>query len=249
MKLEGRVAVITGGNSGIGRAAPELFTAEGANVVVSGRNQDTLDETVGAIGNGTLAVRADVSKLADIDSLFEQAVSRFGKIDVLVANAGDGRAAPLDQVTEGSFDEISDTNFKGTYFTVQKGAPHLNEGASVILVTSASHHKGMAGSTVYSATKAAVRALARSFSAELLPRGVRVNALCPGFTETPFYGRLGLPQEAIGGMAASMLENRIPIGRFASAGEIANVALFLASSDSSYLAGEEINADGGLAQL
>jgi NAD(P)-dependent dehydrogenase (short-subunit alcohol dehydrogenase family) len=248
MKLQGKVAVVTGGNSGIGLAIAREFTEQGAHVVVFGRNAQTLDEAVRSIGNGTLGVQGDVTRLDDLDRLYQETVARFGKIDILVANAGIARPAPLDQTDEALFDLTSDINFKGAFFTVQKAVPHLNDGASIILVTSAGNVKGLPNFSVYVATKAAVRSLARSFSAELLPRGIRVNALSPGPIETPIFGRMGLPEEAMDGIAAQMTE-MIPLKRFGQPEEMAKAALFLASSDSSYVVGAELVADGGMSQL
>ena len=248
MKLQGKVAVVTGGNSGIGLAIAREFTEQGADVVVFGRNAQTLDEAVRSIGNGTLGVQGDVTRLDDLDRLYQETVARFGKIDILVANAGIARPAPLDLTDEALFDLTSDINFKGAFFTVQKAVPHLNDGASIILVTSAGNVKGLPNFSVYVATKAAVRSLARSFSAELLPRGIRVNALSPGPIETPIFGRMGLPEEAMDGIAAQMTE-MIPLKRFGKPEEMAKAALFLASSDSSYVVGSELVADGGMSQL
>lgn len=248
MKLQGKVAVVTGGNSGIGLAIAREFTEQGADVVVFGRNPETLDEAVQSIGNGTLGVQGDVTRLDDLDRLYQETVARFGKIDILVVNAGIAKPAPLDLTDEALFDLTSDINFKGAFFTVQKAVPHLNDGASIILVTSAGNVKGLPNFSVYVATKAAVRSLARSFSAELLPRGIRVNALSPGPIETPIFGRMGLPEEAIEGIAAKMTE-MLPIKRFGKPEEMAKAALFLASSDSSYVVGAELVADGGMSQL
>ena len=248
MKLQGKVALVTGGNSGIGLAIAREFAEQGADVVVFGRNAETLDEAVRSIGNGTLGVQGDVTRLDDLDRLYQETVARFGKIDILVANAGIARPAPLDLTDEALFDLTSDINFKGAFFTVQKAVPHLNDGASIILVTSAGNVKGLPNFSVYVATKAAVRSLARSFSAELLPRGIRVNALSPGPIETPIFGRMGLPEEAMDGIAAKMTE-MLPIKRFGKPEEMAKAALFLASSDSSYVVGAELVADGGLSQL
>ena len=248
MKLAGKVAVITGGNSGIGLAIAQEFTQQGANVVIFGRNAQTLDEASEHIGNGTLAVQGDVTQLADLERLYQQTIARFGKIDILVANAGVAKPAPLDLTDEALFDLTSDVNFKGAFFTVQKAVPHLNEGASIILTTSAGNVKGLPNFSVYVATKAAVRSLARSFSAELLPRGIRVNALSPGPIETPIFGRMGLPQEAVDGIA-EQISAMTPIKRFGQPNEMAKAALFLASSDSSYVVGSELVADGGMSQL
>ncbi len=248
MKLDGKIAVITGGNSGIGRAIAEEYAREGAKVVVFGRNAETLKEVTEALGEDHLGVRGDVSRLDDLDRLYAEVGAKYGRIDVLVANAGIATPAPLDQVSEATFDRLSDINFKGLFFTVQKALPLLAEGASVILNASAVTYRGLQGMAVYGATKAAVRYLARGLSAELLPRGVRVNALSPGPIETPIYDRMGLPEEAAGEMAKGILD-MVPIGRFGSSEEMAKAALFLASSDSSYLVGVDLIADGGFSTL
>ena len=242
MKLEGKVAVVTGGNSGIGLATAQEFKAQGAEVVILGRDQKTLDEAVHTIGVGTLAVRGDVTNLADLDRLYKQTVEHFGKVDILVVNAGISKPAPVEQVDEALFDQISNTNLKGAFFTVQRALPHLNDGASIILVTGA-NQKGTPGYSVVSATKAALRSLARTFSAELLPSGIRVNALSPGAIETPIFGKLGLPVEPL------KWAEQIPMKRIGTAEEMAKAALFLASSDSSYIAGAELVADGGRSQI
>ncbi|MEE8121282.1 MAG: SDR family oxidoreductase [Anaerolineales bacterium] len=243
MKLIGKVAVVTGGNSGIGLATAQEFKAQGAKVAIFGRSQKTLDEAVHTIGEGTLAVRGDVTDLADLNRLYEQTVERFGKVDILVVNAGISKPAPVEQVDEALFDQISDTNFKGAYFTIQRALPHLNDGASIILVTAAVNQKGVPGYSVVSATKAALRSLARTFSAELLHRGIRVNALSPGTIETPIFGKLGLPVEPL------KWAEQIPMKRIGTAEEMAKAALFLASSDSSYVLGAELVVDGGKTQI
>lgn len=248
MKLEKKVAVITGGNSGIGRAIAEEFKNEGASVVVLGRNQETLNETAQVLGDGHLAVQGDVSSLADLDRLFAQVKETYGRIDVLVANAGIAPTAPMDKVDEDFFDKLFDINVKGLFFTVQKALPLLSEGASVILNASSVTHRGMPGLSVYGATKAAVRYFARALGAELLPRGVRVNALSPGPIETPIFGRMGLPQEQLDEMAAGILQT-VPMARFGKSEEMAKAALFLASDDSSYVVGLDLLADGGFATM
>jgi len=243
MKLKGKVAVVTGGNSGIGLAAAQEFKAQGAEVVIFGRTQKALDDAVQTIGNGTLAVQGDVTQLADLNRLYQQTVERFGKIDILMANAGIAKPAPIEQVDEAAFDETSNTNFKGAFFTVQRALSHLNHGASIILVTGYNNQKGIPGYSVNSATKAALRSLARTFSAELLHRGIRVNALSPGTIETPIFGKLGLPVEPL------KWAEQIPIKRIGTAEEMAKAALFLASSDSSYVLGVELVVDGGKSQI
>ncbi len=243
MKLKGKVAVITGGNSGIGLATAQEFKAQGAEVVIFGRTQKTLEDAVHTIGNGTLAVQGDVTQLADLDRLYQQTVERFGKVGVLVVNAGISKPVPVEQLDEAAFDETSNINFKGAFFTVQRAVTHLNDGASIILVTGYNNQKGIPGYSVNSATKAALRSLARTFSAELLHRGIRVNALSPGAIETPILGKLGLPVEPL------KWAEQIPIKRIGTAEEMAKAALFLASSDSSYVLGVELVVDGGKSQI
>ena len=244
MKLKGKVAVITGGNSGIGLATAQEFKAQGAEVVIFGRTQKTLEDAVHTIGNGTLAVQGDVTQLADLDRLYQQTVERSGKVDILVVNAGIAKPTPIEQLDEAAFDQMSNTNFKGAFFTVQRALPHLNDGASIILVTGYNNQKGIPGYSVNSATKAALRSLARTFSAELLHRGIRVNALSPGAIETPILGKLGLSEEIL-----ESIPETIPIKRIGTAEEMAKAALFLASKDSSYVVGAELVADGGRSQI
>jgi NAD(P)-dependent dehydrogenase (short-subunit alcohol dehydrogenase family) len=247
-KLEGKVAVITGGNSGIGRATAKEFKEQGARVVITGRDQQTLDEVAREIGAEVLAVRADTSSLAEIDKLFAAVKEKFGRIDVLFVNAGIGKFAPLEAVTEELFDSIMDINFKGAYFTIQKALPLLNDNASIILNASINAHIGMPNSSVYAASKAALITLARTLSAELVGRGIRVNAVSPGPVVTQILERLGLPPEALEETANNIRE-QVPMKRFGRPEEIAKTVLFLASSDSSFLLGTEIVADGGMSQL
>ncbi len=243
MKLKAKVAVITGGNSGIGLATAQEFKAQGAEVVIFGRTQKTLEDAVQTIGSGTLAVQGDVTQLADLDRLYRETAERFGKIDILVANAGISKPVPIEQVDEAAFDQTSNTNFKGAFFTVQRALSHLNDSASIILVTGYNNQKGIPGYSVNSATKAALRSLARTFSAELLHRGIRVNALSVGTIETPIFGKLGLPVEP------QKWAEQIPIKRIGTVEEMAKAALFLASTDSSYVVGAELVADGGRSQI
>lgn len=248
MRLKGKVAVITGGNSGIGLAIAKVFREQGASIVISGRDKKTLEKAQTEIGSETLALQSDISNLPEIDLFYQQTSKTFGKIDVLVVNAGIAPVMPIEKVDEAFFDQLSDINFKGAFFTVQKALPYLNDGASVILVSSVANQKGIAGMSVYSATKAALRSLARTFSAELLPRGIRVNSLSPGAIETPIFERMGLSKEEMEGFASNM-KTQIPMKRIGKSHEMANSALFLASSDSSYVAGSELIADGGLSQI
>ncbi|MDT5121351.1 MAG: hypothetical protein QOC96_833 [Acidobacteriota bacterium] len=247
-KLEGKVAVVTGGNSGIGRATAKEFSEQGARVVISGRDQQTLDEAKREIGGDVLTVQADVSDLAGIDKLFAAVKEKFGKVDVLFVNAGVGKFVPLEAVTEEFFDEIMDINFKGAYFTIQKALPFLNDNASIILNTSINAHIGMPNSSVYAASKAALLTLARTLSSELVGRGIRVNAVSPGPITTPIFNRMGLPPEQLQQLAEG-IQGQVPMKRFGTPEEIARTVLFLASSDSSFLLGTEIIADGGMSQL
>ena len=247
-KLSNKVAVITGGNSGIGLAIAKEFTEQNANVVIFGRNQDTLDKAISEISNGTLAVQGDVRNTQDLDKLFQLVKDKYGKIDTLVVNAGGAKMVPVEYVTEELFDEINDINYKGAYFTLQKALPLMSAGSSVTLISSVANIKGFAGMSVYSASKAAVRSLARTFAAELAPRGIRVNSLSPGPIDTPIFNRIGLPEEQIDD-AKKSFASQVPMQRMARPEEMASVALFLASEDSSYVNGADIAADGGLAQV
>ncbi len=247
-RLEGKVAVVTGGNSGIGLAAAKRLQDEGAKVAIAGRNKKTLDEAVNTIGNGVVAVQADVAKLSDVDKLYAEVSQKLGKIDVLFVNAGVAKFAPFAETSESTYDENFDTNIKGAYFTIQKALPLLNDGASIIVNTSVADQKGTAGASAYAATKAALRSLARTTAAELVGRRIRVNAVAPGPIETPIFGRTGLPQEAIDEFARGVVE-RIPMKRFGQPEEVAGAVAFLASQDASYITGVEINVDGGFGQI
>jgi NAD(P)-dependent dehydrogenase (short-subunit alcohol dehydrogenase family) len=247
-RFEGKVAVVTGGNSGIGLATAKRLHDEGARVVISGRSQKTLDEAVKILGKDVLAVKADVAKPADLDKLYGAVAEKFGKIDVLFVNAGVAKFAPLTAVDEAHFDEMFDINTRGAYFTIQKALPHLKTGASIILNTSVVDEKGIQNGTVYAATKAALRSFARSVAAELVERGIRVNAVAPGPIETPIFERTGLPKEAIEEFVKDAL-SKVPMKRFGKPEEVAGAVAFLASSDASYITGVEINVDGGMGQI
>jgi len=247
-RFEGKVAVVTGGNSGIGLATAKRLHDEGARVAISGRSQKTLDEAVKILGKDVLAVQADVAKLTDVDKLYAEVSQKLGKIDVLFVNAGVAKFAPLAETSESLYDEQFDINIKGAYFTIQKALPLLNDGASIILNTSVAASKGTPGASAYSATKAALRSLARTAAAELVELGIRVNAVAPGPIETPIFGRTGLPKEAIEGFAKDVL-SKVPMKRFGQPEEVAGVVAFLASSDASYITGVEINVDGGMGQI
>jgi NAD(P)-dependent dehydrogenase (short-subunit alcohol dehydrogenase family) len=247
-RLQGKVAVITGGNSGIGLATAKRLQEEGARVAIAGRSKKTLDEAVNSIGNGVVSLQADVAKLNDIDKIYTEVSKKLGKIDILFVNAGVAKFAPLAQTQEGLFDETFDINMKGAYFTIQKALPFLNDGASIILNTSVAGSKGTTNTSAYSATKAAMRSLARTAAAELAERGIRVNTVAPGPIETPIFNRTGLPQQALDDFAKDIVA-KIPLKRFGQPEEVAGAVAFLASSDASYITGVELNVDGGLGQV
>ncbi|HSZ53490.1 MAG TPA: SDR family oxidoreductase [Caulobacteraceae bacterium] len=247
-RLEGKIAVVTGANSGIGLASAKRFAAEGAQVVITGRRQSELDKAVDIIGGDVLAVQGDISNLGDLDRLFDTVRSAKGRIDVLFANAGLGSLEPLGKISEESFDKVFDVNVKGTLFTVQKALPLMKAGGSIILTGSTTGVKGTQAFSVYSASKAAIRNFARSWALDLKGSGIRVNVLSPGPTETPgLMNALGLT-----GMGDAMVAGLIAqtaLGRMGEADEVAAVALFLASDDSSLMTGSEVFVDGGLAQI
>jgi NAD(P)-dependent dehydrogenase (short-subunit alcohol dehydrogenase family) len=247
-RLEGKVAVVTGGNSGIGLASAKRLHEEGARVVITGRDRRTLDAAVSAVGAGTVGIQTDVSKLEDIDRLFSVVESKLGKIDVLFANAGVAKFAPYSASQAAVFDELFATNVKGAYFTLQKALPHLNDGASVILNTSVAGSKGTENMGIYAATKAAVRSFARTAATELQGRNIRVNAVAPGPIATPIFGRLGMTEEQVRGFQASISAS-VPMRRIGRAEEVASAVAFLASDDASYITGVELNVDGGMANL
>lgn len=247
-RLEGKVAVVTGGNSGIGLASARRLQEEGARIVITGRDARTLDAAVSDIGSGSFAVQSDVTKLEDIDRLFSVVESKLGKIDVLFANAGIAKFAPYAATPEALFDELFAINVKGVYFTLQKSLPHLRDGASVIVTTSVAGSKGTENMGIYAATKAAVRSFARTAAAELQGRNIRVNAVAPGPIATPIFGRSGLTDEQIEGFKAG-ISGRVPMRRIGRPEEIASAVAFLASDDASYITGIELNVDGGMANL
>jgi NAD(P)-dependent dehydrogenase (short-subunit alcohol dehydrogenase family) len=246
--LTGKVAVVTGGNSGIGLATAKRFREEGAKVAITGRDQKTLDEAVKTIGGDVIAVRADVSKLGDLDKFYKIVADKFGKIDIVFANAGIAKFAPFADSTEALFDETFDINVKGVYFTIQKALPLLNEGASIVINSSVVNETGPHSASIYSATKAAVRSFARTLTTELIDRGIRVNVVSPGPITTPIFGRTGLPKEALDEFATTV-KAKVPMKRFGEPEEIANTVLFLASPEASYITGIDINVDGGLGQV
>lgn len=247
--LKDKIAVVTGGSTGIGFATAKLFVDEGAKVYITGRDQSALDRAVGEIGTGATGVRADSAKLADLDSLYSQIRSEVGRVDILFANAGGGSLLPLGQITEEQVDDTFGRNVKGVIFTVQKALPLMGRGGSIILTGSTAGSGGTAAFSVYSASKAAVRNLARGWATDLKGTGIRVNVLSPGPVRTP--GLVGLAgddaarqQELLDHFATA-----VPLGRVGEAEEIAQAALFLASDKASFVNGSELFADGGAAQV
>ncbi|MBY0318185.1 MAG: SDR family oxidoreductase [Reyranella sp.] len=247
-KLEGKVAVITGANSGIGLATAHRFAAEGAVLFLMARRQAELDKAVHAVGNGARGFCGDISDLADIEAFYDVVQRESTAIDILFANAGGGSFAPLTEVTEEHYAKTFDTNVKGTLFTVQKALPLFRDGGSIILTGSTAGSKGTPAFSVYAASKAAIRSFARNWILELAPRGIRVNVLSPGNTSTP--GWHGLASSAEQDQEMQRLTRAVtPLGRLATPDEIANAALFLASAESSYVTGSELFVDGGVAQV
>jgi len=241
-KLENKIAVITGGTTGIGLASAKLFVQEGAYVFITGRRQKQLDEAVRAIGGKVTGVQGDASKLSDLDRLYETVKKEKGRIDIVFANAGVAELSPLGKITEDHFDKLFNVNVRGTLFTVQKALPLLNDGASIILTGSVAGVKGTPASGIYGATKAAVRSFVRGWTAELKDRRIRSNVISPGPIDTPIMA--DLPAD---GMAK--IVSTIPLGRMGQSDEVAKAALFLASDDSSFVTGIELFVDGGRAQV
>ena len=248
MRLSGKTALITGGTSGIGLATARLFQQEGARVAVTGQNPERLTAAAQELGTDVLTIQADVHSLTEIIAMLAQVQERFGRLDVLFVNTGIGSPAPLEAVDEAHLDDLMAVNFKGAFFTIQQSVPLMGSGGSIILNTSWLNEVGAPGLSVLSASKAALRSLARSLGAELAPKGIRVNAVSPGPISTPFHGKMGLPPEQLQQMAGH-LQEQVPMRRFGTAEEIAGAALFLASDESSFMLGSEIVVDGGLSQL
>lgn len=247
-KLENKVAVITGATSGMGLETAKKYLEEGAKVVLTGRSQEKLDALKQELSGDYLLVKAEASSVSESEDLIAKTVAKFGKIDVLFLNAGIFRLEPIEGLTEEVFDEVQNVNVKGPLFTVKAAYNHLNEGASIIFNTSIVNVKGFGGMAAYAASKAALRSATRTLAAEFGPKGIRVNAIAPGPINTPIYGKHNVPQENVDQMAES-LPSMVSLGRFGSSDEVANTAVFLASSDSSYITGAEIPVDGGLAQV
>src|ERR1700739_224822 len=248
MRLEGKVALITGGTSGIGLATAKQFVDEGASVYITGRRHKELAAAVKEVGKNVTGIQGDVSNLGDLDRLFAQIKREKGKLDIVFANAGVAKYAPFGKITEELYDSIFDINVKGLLFTVQKALPLLPDGASIILNSSVVASKGLPANSVYSATKAAVRSFARTWTTDLKDRRIRVNAVSPGSTETPGLDQLLVSSET-GKERLKMIPNLVPLGRMGTADEIAKAVLFLASDDSSYITGTELFVDGGFAQV
>lgn len=248
MRLSGKTALITGGTSGIGLATAKLFVQEGAKVAVTGRDESKFDEVEKALGRDALIIKAEVRSLADMKEMSRQVGDRFGGVDIFFGNAGRALASPLDSTDEALYDELMDSNVKGLFFSMQAISPLLREGGSVILNTSFLNATGRIGLSLTAASKAAVRSFARTWSQELLPRKIRVNAVSPGFIKTPIMSRMGMNADEVKAQQASAA-SIIPIGRMGEPEEIAAATLFLASDESKYVVGAELVVDGGISQL
>jgi NAD(P)-dependent dehydrogenase (short-subunit alcohol dehydrogenase family) len=249
-RLEGRIAVITGGNSGIGLATAQRFVQEGAYVFITGRRQSEIDKAVKQIGKNVIGIQGDVSNQEDLDRLYDAVKQQKGRIDILFANAGIVEFAPLGSITESHFDKIFNVNVKGLLFTVQKALPLFQDGGSIILTASIGGSKGFEGVSVYGATKAAIRSFARSWTVDLKHRKIRVNAVSPGPIATPMFSSrgTGLSEEQVEQFKTSII-NAVPLGRMGNPDEVAKAVSFLASDDSSYVTGIELFVDGGIAQI
>jgi NAD(P)-dependent dehydrogenase (short-subunit alcohol dehydrogenase family) len=247
-RFTNKIVVITGSTSGIGLAAAKQFIKEGAKVVLNGRSPQSVGDAQKEIGDDGVAIAADVTKSAELDSLFQQVRQKYGRIDVLYVNAGIAKLGSVAETTGDVFDDILNANFRGAYFTVQKALPLLPDGGSIVFTTSWFDQVGVAGTSAVSASKAALRNLTRTLASELINRNIRVNAVCPGVIETPHFGKLGLG-EADARQLAQILLQQIPAKRFGKPEEVATVVAFLASDDASYITGVELAVDGGRNQL
>jgi NAD(P)-dependent dehydrogenase (short-subunit alcohol dehydrogenase family) len=251
MKLKNKVAVITGGNSGIGFGIAEAIKNDGATGAITGRNQATLNRAAAALGEGFIGIKGDVTNLHDLENVYKVTAERFGKIDILVVNAGgivDGQPmAGIDDVTEENYDLYMDLNLKSTYFSVKKALPYLNDGASIILIGSTAAHRAAPGMTIYAAAKAAVISLAKGLSLDLLSRRIRVNTLSPGSIDTPVFGKI-VPEEHLAAVK-KMWVDIIPVGRMGSPADMGKAAAFLASDDSAFIVGTELISDGGMTNI
>jgi NAD(P)-dependent dehydrogenase (short-subunit alcohol dehydrogenase family) len=246
-KLKNKVAVITGGNSGIGFGIAEAFKNEGAVGAIVGRNQDTLNSAVAQLGNNFIAINADVTNVADLERAFKKTSEKFGKIDVVVANAGGGTIGTVADLGEADYDKTMDLNLKSVYFTVHKALPYMNDGGSIILIGSNAAHRAYPSFTLYGAAKAAVIYFAKGFSSDLLARKIRANVITPGTTDTPAFEKF-VPAEQIEAVKKHFADV-MPIGRIGQPSDIGKTAVFLASDDSSFMLGTELLVDGGLTYL
>lgn len=247
-KLVGKNVLITGGNSGIGLATAKLFREHGANLAITGRDRASLEQAQMTIGGVVLVLQSDAGKFSEVEKLMSKTKEHFGHLDVLFVNAAIANAAPFELVSEAMFDEMVAVNFKGIFFTIQKALPLLSNNASIIVTNSIANNMGSPNFSVYGACKAALRSLVKTLGLELIGRGIRINAISPGPIATPMYSRVGLPNE-VEQMIKAEIQNKSPIKRFGEAEEVAKVALFLASDDSSYIVGDEIVVDGGMSLL
>ena len=247
-KLDGKVALITGGNSGIGLATAKLFVQEGANVVITGRREEALVQAAKEIGGGVKTILANASDVSKAKDVVDQTVAAFGKIDILFLNAGVAYFLPISDITEDHFDTQFNINVKGPFFLIKEALPHLNDGAVIVGNTSVVGQKGFDGTSVYSASKAAFRSLSRVLASELRERKIRTVSVAPGPIETPIYSKLGMPEDAVKEMGVGFA-SQVPLGRFGSADELAKSVLFLASDDASFVNGVELEVDGGLSQI
>lgn len=247
-KLENKVALITGGNSGIGLATAKLFAKEGAKVVISGRREEALKEAVAEIGQGVEYVVADAAKYDSAKKSVDAVVSKYGNIDILFLNAGIAQFTPMSDITEEHFDEHFNINVKNPFFTIKEAIPYLNDGGVIVSNTSIVHQKGFPGSGVYSSTKGALRTLTRILANELSAKNIRTVSVAPGPIETPIYGKMPLTEDQLKEMGAGFAQ-QVPLGRFGAAEEVAKTVLFLVSTDASFVNGVEVEVDGGLSQV
>ncbi|MBE9462663.1 SDR family oxidoreductase [Dyadobacter subterraneus] len=250
-KLKNKVSVITGGNSGIGFGIAEAFRNEGAVGAITGRNQETIDQSVKQLGTDFIGIAGDVTRMEDLERIFKETFDKFGKIDTVVVNAGGAvegsPMAAITDVTENNYDQYMDLNLKSSYFTVQKALPYLNDGASIILIGSSAAHRAAPGMAIYAAAKAAIISLAKGLSLDLLERKIRVNALSPGSIDTPVFGKI-VPEEHVE-QVKQIWTNLIPVGRMGLPSDIGKAAVFLASDDSTFIVGTEILSDGGMTNI
>jgi NAD(P)-dependent dehydrogenase (short-subunit alcohol dehydrogenase family) len=247
-RFQGKVAVVTGGNSGIGLGVAKAYAREGAQVAITGRNEKTLQAAAKEIGDGTLAIQSDAGKVAEIETAMKKIKERFGRIDAMFVNAGVAKLIPFDEVTEEFFDETVNINMKGVFFTVQKAIPLMSKGSAIVLNASINAHLGMPGTTVYGATKAAVINMAKTLSRDLLEKGIRVNAISPGPITSALLGRDGMSQEKVQEIK-DWIQSQVPIKRFGTPEEIAAGVLYLTAPESAFVLGAELIIDGGMATL